>query len=66
MPRNPLIETEEAEPEEPNEDRDDENRFSQDDDDTAGRSWHGMNSEIDVEDVGRFDPEEDDEDLRRS
>ena len=33
-------------------DRDDDNRFSQDDDDIAGRSWHGMNSEIEPDEVG--------------
>lgn len=35
-------------------DHEDENRFSQDDDDKAGRSWHGMNSEIASDEVGRF------------
>lgn len=36
---------------------DDDRRFSQDDDDRAGRSWHGMNS--DVHEVGRFEEDED-------
>ena len=34
-------------------------RFSQDDDDRAGRSWHGMNSETD--EVGRFIEDEDED-----
>jgi hypothetical protein len=38
----------------------DENHFSQEDDDLAGRSWHGMNSDVDQ--VGRFDTDEDTED----
>ena len=42
-------------------DRDDDNRFSQDDDDKAGRSWHGMNSEIASDEVGRFKEDADDE-----
>ena len=29
-------------------------RFSQEDDDLAGRSWHGMNSDIPADEVGRF------------
>lgn len=33
-------------------DRGDENRFSQDDNDIAGTSWHGMNSEIEPEELG--------------
>jgi hypothetical protein len=37
-------------------DREDDNQFSQDDDDRAGRSWHGMNSEPDEPvDDDRFD-----------
>ena len=36
-------------------------RFSQDDDDRAGRSWHGMNSETAA--VGRFEEDEDDDEL---
>ena len=41
-------------------DRDDDNRFSQDDDDKAGRSWHGLNSEVASDEVGRFEEDEDD------
>ena len=44
-------------------DRDDDNRFSQDDDDKAGRSWHGMNSEIASDEVGRFREDADEEEL---
>ena len=36
---------------------DDDRRFSQEDDDRAGRSWHGMNSDTNV--VGRFEEDED-------
>lgn len=42
-------------------DPDDENRFSQDDDDKAGRSWHGMNSEVASDEVGRFEEDVDEE-----
>ena len=46
---------------------DNDQRFSQDDDDTAGRSWHGMNSDSQavadrVED--EEDDDEDDDDVR--
>jgi hypothetical protein len=34
-------------------------RFSQENDDRAGRSWHGMNSEIAVDEVGRFEEDQD-------
>jgi hypothetical protein len=44
-------------------DHDDDNRFSQDDDDKAGRSWHGLNSEVASDEVGRFEEDEDDFDL---
>lgn len=33
-------------------DGDADNRFSQDDDDIAGTSWHGMNSEIEPDELG--------------
>jgi hypothetical protein len=47
-------------------DPDDDNRFSQEHDDKAGRSWHGMNSEYESEKAGRFDSDEDeDEELRK-
>lgn len=40
-------------------DREDENRFSQEQDDQAGRLWHGLNSEIERDEVGHFDEDED-------
>ena len=40
-----------------------ERRFSQEQDDRAGRSWHGMNSEVD--EVGRFEEDVDDEEAPR-
>jgi hypothetical protein len=36
--------------------------FSQEDDDLAGRSWHGMNSDYEVDQVGRFDSDDDNDD----
>jgi hypothetical protein len=39
----------------------DDNRFSQEDDDHAGRAWHGMNSDYEVEKSGRFDSDEDED-----
>ena len=45
-------------------DRDDDNRFSQDDDDKAGRAWHGLTSEIEIEVVGRFGEDVDENDQR--
>jgi hypothetical protein len=42
-------------------DREDENRFSQEHDDQAGRLWHGLNSEIEREQVGRFEEDQDEE-----
>ena len=45
---------------------DDDNRFSQEHDDKAGRAWHGMNSDYEIEKAGRFDSDEDeDEELRK-
>jgi hypothetical protein len=41
------------------ENADADRRFSQDDDDRAGRSWHGMNSE--TAEVGRFEEDEDED-----
>ena len=38
-----------------------ENRFSQEHDDQAGRIWHGLNSEIERDQVGRFEEDEDEE-----
>jgi len=45
-------------------DRDDDNRFSQDDDDKAGRAWHGLISEIEIDIVGRFEEAVDEDDQR--
>lgn len=42
----------------------DDRRFSQEHDDRAGRSWHGMNSEI-TSDVVRFDEDLDEEPAER-
>jgi hypothetical protein len=36
-----------------------ENHFSQEHDDQAGRIWHGMNSEIEKDEIGRFEEDED-------
>jgi hypothetical protein len=40
---------------------DEDRRFSQEDDDRAGRSWHGMNSE--TAEVGRFIEDEDEDEI---
>jgi hypothetical protein len=40
-------------------DREEENRFSQEHDDQAGRIWHGLNSEIERDQAGRFEEDED-------
>jgi hypothetical protein len=39
-------------------------QFSQDRDDKAGRSWSGLNSEPDLDEVGRFEEDADDEEAR--
>ncbi len=39
--------------------REDENQFSQEHDDQAGRIWHGLNSDTEKEQVGRFEEDED-------
>ena len=49
----------EIEPRDPKLDHEDENHFSQEHDDQAGRIWHGMNSEIERDEVGRFEEDED-------
>ena len=39
--------------------REDENRFSQEHDDQAGRIWHGLTSETERDKAGRFDEDKD-------
>ena len=69
MPKQPQREDdiEENQASSEREDSDESNRFSQDDDDLAGRSWHGMNSDTEVEQSGRFDTDDDteEEDARK-
>lgn len=40
-------------------DRAEDNRFSQERDDQAGRIWHGLNSEIERDKAGRFEEDAD-------
>jgi len=53
----------EAESIDPTNDADDDRRFSQDHDDKAGRSWHGMNSQTEVDEVGRFKEDKDEDEI---
>ena len=52
------IRTTEVEPLDPKAEQD-ENHFSQEHDDQAGRTWPGMTSETEKESVGRFEEDED-------
>ena len=63
MPRE--IRETEVEPRDPKvSDTEDENHFSQEHDDQAGRIWHGLNSEIEKDEIGRFEEDEDSDEPR--